>query len=677
MSKKQQHIPRGDPCEKCGLPPTEHRARKNALREKFFAGIDGEGQGRFPHRYVLLGTSNEDKSRTWTLENPEGLSTLACLNFIIDLPHEAQLFGYSLGYDWTMVLKDVGDRALYELFRPEDRPGKFGPRAVRWEGFELNLQGTKFTIKRGKRKRVVWDVWKFYQSKFVSALKDWKVGEKELHDRMQLMKDKRNVFDRESIDDVRAYCLEECMCMAQLARKLVDAHGNVGLELTSFYGAGSTGGALLKKMGILKKNMPVEDRMKEAVAAAFFGGRFENSVIGLSKEKVFNYDISSAYPYQQTFLPCLEHARWEHVTRRGALTRLSHAIVRYRLRESRVETWGPFPFRTQDGNICYPIESGGGWVYLEEYLAAESMYPNVEFVEAWGFKHNCEEFPFETLPEYYRERVRIGKEGPGMVLKLGMNSGYGKLAQSIGNAPFNNWVWAGMITSGCRAQILEMQSRLSDWSNMLMVATDGVFTREEITPPVPLNTGTMETGKPLGGWEKKEITKGLFVARPGIYFPLNPTAEEIKDVRGRGVGKGVVLENSKLIVEGWEKYGLSRSVKIANVDRFCGAKTSLSKSAGGFNRASAKDGSAPGYGEWISRSVDMSFDPLPKREGVNPDGVTLTIRRMPSDVTSMPYKKSADSIEARAMAALEQELSEQPDADYADYGDSLDAYAGT
>ena len=50
---------------------------------------------------------------------------------------------------------------------------------------------------------------------------------------------------------------------------------------------------------------------KDAIARAFFGGRFENAKVGPVREALWNYDISSAYPYQMTFLPCSVTANLE------------------------------------------------------------------------------------------------------------------------------------------------------------------------------------------------------------------------------------------------------------------------------------------------------------------------------------------------------------------------------
>jgi hypothetical protein len=332
---------------------------------------------------------------------------------------------------------------------------------------------------------------------------------------------------------------------------------------------------------------------------------------------------------------------------------------------------------------------------LDEYLAGERIFSHVQFQEAWVYGANCDCKPFGQIPEYYNLRLKIGKEGAGLVIKLGMNSCYGKLAQSIGNAMFNSWIWAGMITSRCRAQILGMLGLHKDMSNMLMVATDGIVTREKLIPPVPLNTNTnyevadeQKDGtirmirKPLGGWEPKNSDKGMFIARPGIYFPLDPTEEEIASIRARGVGRGVVLESWKTIVDAWGTKGVEGVARVANVSRFCGAKTSISyapsqwnvnpyKRANGLPVRLNKDGHnvTPSYGQWVSREVALSFNPMPKRQRVNPDGKTLELRRFPKTQTSMPYRRAEmmDNAEAAEliMAALEE--SEQPECDLIDY----------
>ena len=402
-------------------------------KEIQYLGVDGEGQGRVDHKYVFLAASNEDGSRSWSIESPNweslwdeqarcyrnpetliGLSTKACLDFFLGLPQKnTKLFAYAFNYDETKMFTDLSNEMLYKLFRPEIRPtvnrgGKNssqGPSPIEWRPdrrqrpYEINLQGTKLTIQRAKRKVILWDIFKFYQGKFVGACESWKVGTPEQRKRMSGMKDKRGEFDKESPADVRAYCLEECQFMAQLARKLVDAHLAVDLPLKSFYGAGSSASAMLLSMGIKEKIGKVPQEMMHGVASAFFGGRFENSVVGAIRKRVYNYDISSAYPYQLCFLPCLLHGTWELTRDRKKIEVAKAALVRYRLRKfeishmtnSRNQTsWGPFPFRTSEGSICFPLETGGGWVWRDEFLSGERLFPNVQFQEAWVYSFDCE-----------------------------------------------------------------------------------------------------------------------------------------------------------------------------------------------------------------------------------------------------------------------------------------------
>jgi hypothetical protein len=726
---RPEHKSLGDPCAICAHPASAHtaplrvsppsyvpppREDKDESSTSLILGIDGEGLGRKNHAYVLLAASDAHGSKQWSLEAPSwraswdgerytkpvhGIETWRCLEFLLDLPARARVFSYAFNYDLTKILTDVDDKGLFRLFRPtlRARHGEqtvLGPKPVKWEGYTLNLQGTQFTVTHPEtgRRRVVWDIFKFYGCKFVNALIDWKTGDEELWGRMSQMKDKRGEFDKESPDDVKSYCFEETECMAIQADKLIKAHDAVGLPMKVFHGAGSSAGAMLRKMGIREQLVPCSEEMKRAVAMAFFGGRFENSVIGPIRERLFNFDISSAYPYHLFFLPCLVHGKWEFTKNRKALNGVSHALVHYGFRNSLGTSlpWGPFPFRTDDGSICFPAYSGGGWVYLAEYLAGEKLFPAVEFREAWVYRSECECKPFADIPTYYVERLRIGKEGPGLTLKLAINSCYGKLAQSIGNALFNSWLWAGMITSGCRGQALELMGLYKDLRNILMIATDGVCGREDVPPPLPLETGTGKAvdpkgqlaNKPLGGWERKVLERGLFLARPGINFPLEPTKDDIKEIKGRGVGRGVILDNHARILKSWEEHRGAQTVEVANVNRFCGAKTSISRSgkpgAFRYKRASGEAGpEKPSYGQWTSRKVEMGFDPMPKRCGVGADGVSLRIRHTedgtPKSIflreESAPYSKVILSKEARELKEFAEEMAEQPDFDMGEYAD--------
>lgn len=722
-----EHKPDGDPCKRCGLGLSRHYRAKPRKDSDYvyYAGIDGEGQGRDDHRYVMLSWSNATGTCKGSIEAEEGqrLTTEQCLDFILSIPNNARLFAYAFNYDITKMLTDVDDAALYRLFRPELRQRKkgyekFGPKPVKWRGYLLNAQGTMFSVRKGGRLKVIWDVFRFFQSKFTAALTDWFERDSQwaemgpVVERMRLMKDKRHEFDKLTRAEIQAYCYDECAYMARLAKKLTEAHEAAGLHLRKYFGAGSTATAVLNGMGIKEQHRETPLAMKTAVASAFFGGRFENRVIGAVKGPVWGYDISSAYPYQLTFLPCLKCGKWGYTKHQSHLDNCRTALVRYTFGQPSTEwlalpgrqSWGPLPFRLKTGAIAFPSTSGGGWVWLEEFKQAQRLFPHVRFEEAFIYQCDCSHRPFADIPRLYLERLRIGKEGPGIVLKLGVNACYGKLAQSLGtNPPFQCWIWAGMITSGTRAQILEMLGLHDHWDSMLMVATDGIYSLEKIEPPKPRYTGTgpddgaiddtgKPTNKPLGGWERKVVDAGMFAARPGIYFPLEPTEADIKAVRARGVGRAVMLNSWRLMVDAW-KAGKD-GVRLPKVSRFHGAKSSISRSklsdgSYDYKRGPMLDDDGQPvidprtgdprerFGQWTDRPVDLSFNPLPKRERILPDG-SLQVRAFPSSLTSKPYDKvktllrnedgsltDAGSLAIESLIALE-----QPDGeDYADYED--------
>lgn len=701
MPSKADHKPTGEVCTRCNLPSSAHRAPRKEYRRAYdkahptplprerIIGIDGEGQGRRPHLYNYLAAADE-RGKVWTLgEDPtKRLGTEECLEFLLDLPTRSLVFGFAFMYDLTKILTDLPDNLLYLLFQEDRRAliiqGDKGPevryRPIRWRGFKLNFQHRRFTVERAKRRRVVWDIFAFFQSKFTKACVDWKIGDTASVEKMERMKEKRSQFDAQSWDEIRAYCQTECRHLAQLGRELLDAHEDAGYRLSSYFGAGSTASALMKKHGVKEFIGTIPDEMKEAVACGFFGGRFENSVIGPVRRPVWNADINSAYPYAATFLPCLIHGRWrfrktalEREIERSRLALINWSLPAPNYANSDPDTlsWGPLPVRKVNGTISFPLGAFSGWTWKEEYHAAQRLRPDVYATGAWLYESGCVCQPFSFLPDVYLERLALGKDAKGIVLKLGPNSVYGKLVQSIGLVPpFQSWVWGSNITSTCRAMLLEGMALAPSLQNVVMLATDGLWSDTEIQLPAPRKTGTEHTSKPLGGWDVKLYPRGVFAARPGIYFPIDPTEGDLQKVRARGLGRRVLYEQYR-IVEGAHKYGMdsvvvgcahsdvrTRETFAAN-QRFIGAKTGMGYSPKqGVKRSDD-------YGEWIDWPTEVSFDPRPKREKIRADGTLKCWDYF--EAPSLPYENALKDPESTLLELAALIAEEQPNADYTEF----------
>lgn len=710
---RNNHKPVGNPCRRCGRKMLDHYFRqapdqakikkyqarkKEERREKrvneTIVHIDGEGihgleRDGIPHTYIYLSAVDENNLKHGSIYNPYGLSTVTILEFLLDL-EVSKVFGYSLGYDFTEWLKDMPAELLYLLVRPDkrafvdDETKQHRHRAIFWSPGN-NLQGYKFTYLRrrmqiqrykqieGDKKYytygnsvVVWDVFAFFQGKFTKALEDWRICSKEIIARIAAMKDNRATLERHSPEEVQAYCDDENHNGGKLVRSLIDSHENAGLPLTSFYGAGSTSSVLLNKIGIKEYLDTGPEEMQYAVMCAFFGGRFELDEVGPLLTECFNHDISSAYPYAMCHLPCLTHGKWRFIRRNvdKQIRTSKLALVHCRVRRSGPRCWGPLPFRDDKGNITFPLSCDGTWTWKSEYLAAkDTLWPGVEPIEAWVYNSGCDCKPFADIPTYYLERLKLGKDGPGIALKLAINGGYGKLAQSEGAAPFRNMIYAGNTTSITRGMLLTAASLAKDPFNIKMMATDGILATEKLNLPMPIETGTNEPyldpdkkviqQKPLGGWEIESQPKGVMLCRPGIYFPLSPTEEDLKKVRARGIHRGTLLKHAERIIYHFEKHGPNKEYDAGTVTRFLGAKQGIGIGAGG-EIVKRKH-----FGEWVQWPVKVSFNPTPKRKRINPGNSLACWNRMAGE--SKMYDKGVIGSEGKAMKELQELLEDSGD----------------
>jgi hypothetical protein len=293
----------------------------------------------------------------------------------------------------------------------------------------------------------------------------------------------------------------------------------------------------------------------------------------------------------------------------------------------------------------------------------------VKFHHAWVYDTDCKHRPFGWVENTYKERVRWGSDGPGLSLKLAMNACYGKLAQSIGNAPFQSWLWAGMITAFTRSRIL--MTLAPDAWHVLTVATDGIQSTRD------LRIGTDE--KTLGSWEAK-TSNGLVVVKPGLYWSPD---DETDKFRARGIGRREAWEHRELIAEAlerWDGKDFDAGVSVKS-RRFFGAKQSIyamahcrtcktsypgaAKCPNGHlpDRVGTKLLEAPdgrdAYGRWCERDIEINFTPLPKREAVM--GKRLRIRDM-GGLESLPYD-GVTTPEGIMLRELREYELEQPDWD--------------
>lgn len=431
--------------------------------------------------------------------NHEQIPSNQCLDFIIGLPNSHIIVGYGLSYDVEHWLKDVPAAKMLEL-------KKTG--TVWWRRYLLRYIPNKvFSVSKWRKKRkigsnTVYDIVGFFQAEFKSAIRTWNVGTQAEWEFIDRMKDARPGFG-DVTDETLAYNHMEGKHGIQLFRRVREEYTRLELRVQRPVGAGSIASAMFRKHRIDNYFPVFQPVPVEVMLQSYIGGRFDVARIGFIGN-VYEYDINSAYPHIARTLPCLAHSKFAW-TDTYVPDRHSLWLVRWRDNENR---WAPFPYRTPNGEHIRYYSSGTGYYYGSEVASALQLDNDIDIIGGYQLICECDERPFQWIEDYYSIRQEMKAKGDyaELIIKLGLNSVYGKLAQSKGKTPpWQNFIWAGMITSGTRAML--MQAVAQNSAAVFKLSTDAVFST------VPLQ---LDFGNELGQWKSIEL-EDLLVLGNGIY----------------------------------------------------------------------------------------------------------------------------------------------------------------
>jgi hypothetical protein len=504
-----------------------------------FCAWDGEGYNRNGvHTYFLLANSRGD-----FILNLEGLSTGECLSFILEKSNPGDTHvGFSFSYDVNMLLKDLPKDRLERLHKG------WRVRWV-WEGkvFRLRwIERKEFTVSNFNRKSVqkygkwfhraipekpksvtIWDTIGFFQCSFVKALEQYLPGQIATNE-MDSWKQKRATFSSEEIEGIKSYCFSELAAMVQLMDRLAENLATVGLHLARWDGAGSVAGAMMRKWKInVHQNRAFPDTITRWAQYAYSGGRIECVRVGHKWGVCTILDINSAYPSVLVTLPSLSRGAWIWSdTFRPNTFALWHVKWNIpdldwenedRSRNKDAHLIFPFFYRRQNGSIIFPPAGEGEYWTPEVQVALKYHGEDIVILGGWVWQSETEVKPYAWVAELYQQRKKWKAESNGaqMVAKLGMNSLYGKNAQSVagfdGKPPSTHQLeWAGFTTSQTRAWLYDVAK--ANEEHLIYLATDGLgFDCAKECLELP------KLGKELGEWDIQEVG-GITSVKSGIYF---------------------------------------------------------------------------------------------------------------------------------------------------------------
>jgi hypothetical protein len=562
----------------------------------------GEGDR---HDYVLLSVGDKSLHK-----NGEQLTHDDIFTFLWDqfLEHpNAAFVGFALGYDFTMWLKSLDQTVAYSLLtkdgikarQPQNEEMRF-PFPVRdggwrytdegqvyathrWEfdilGFKrfklrpyvrpenvptkvvTHKDGTQETVRIARPWMYICDVFPFFQSSFLKAIKPepgaQRIVSDEEYERIAKGKEIRSgaQFDADMIE----YNLLENEVLARLMSTLNEGFvsDEIRLSKQQWMGPGQAAQEWMKLVGVPKGEEVrevVPSWALEAGRKCYYGGWFEIFNHGPVPGTSYAYDINSAYPTVIATLPCLLHGEWSRGYGTPGRLRQGNYRMVYGTFSGRDQWVGPVPYRSSDGSILRP-KKAKGWYWWHEIKASQraGLLNRME-VEEWIEYEPCDcPAPMRDVRVLYDGRLAAGKNTPqGKAKKLVYNSAYGKCAQSIGQPRFSNSIWASLITAGCRAMILDaIATHPTKTASLLMIATDGIVFKEP-HPSLDID------GERLGAWDEERY-ENLSLFMPGLYWH-DKARKQIKEglapqLKSRGVSAKYLGRIIDLVDKKWNEYG--------------------------------------------------------------------------------------------------------------------------
>lgn len=526
------------------LKPDHLRKKRNPGKfdHAQFIAWDGEGvtDESGIHRYILFANSLGHKVRSGFREDgrtPKGCLPTQCFALLTDCarhnPKALHVIYYG-SYDFNMLLRGIPRKSLERLRR--------GQR-IYFNHFSLEVKFGKSLWVRDRRDGVsvtLWDVGSFFQQSFVKSLKEWSVDLPEgVLDNIIAQKLARSSFSVEDFTEIERYCDQELDALVKLMGLFRDALDECGIRISQWHGPGAIADFLYRINGTKAHKEACPDDVNRAAQYAYGGGRIELIRQGnTSIESVYNYDIRSCYPWAIANLPSLSHSKWEHATgiEASELREFSLYNVRWNFPVGR--DFYPVRHRNADGSVCYPTRGVSAWIWSPEYSILNDLYAGCyEVIEAFHFTPGREGKPFSWVADMYAQRMEWKAQGYGAqrILKLGLNSLYGKMIQQLGwsseHLPaWHQLEWGGYVTSAARAAIYRASH---DNPSIVGFETDGILSLE------PLNVALSED---LGGWELT-THESLTYVQTGFYWLDDK-------VRYRGFDTGSVTREA--VLKAWE-----------------------------------------------------------------------------------------------------------------------------
>lgn len=488
--------------ERIVYPNPEKQLKAKKLPLSKIIGLDSEAYT--DGSPFMFGTSNGDIFAPEDVPHCFFSLDYVQANFALyNMKYDSGALLYHLPYDKLKQLWETGATDYtYEINNPETLTFSFRYKYIPHKMLRISM---------GKAQVTFWDIAQYFKQSLNSAAKKY------------LNKEKLDIatkrFTKKYVarfwNSIAKYCIQDATLTKELADYFINKLIEFDLNPTSLYSSASISYSYFTKKAKIvtsyKFYQDYPDLLKFA-CDAYEGGKFEVTQRGHFPH-IYEYDITSAYPYEISNLVDISNA--EIIRAKEYQNDATYGFLRVFIDNPR-GVHLPCGIMVKNVRI-YPCGKYYLTITKAEYDYIKTLdHVKIDILDAIWLFVKQKSYPYRDPILYLydiKDRYKKTDKMLYSVIKINMNGWYGKLVQAIEDHKGNihvgaawNPMYGAIITANTRIQVTKLQNQLKD--RCLAVHTDSVMLTTKLPDNVPVNG--------LGRFEYVEEGKGIIIAC-GMY----------------------------------------------------------------------------------------------------------------------------------------------------------------
>lgn len=457
---------------------------------------------KIPFDYLTLRKQKRFRNLGWTKKENTGIDTetfkgyakLICdnegnykliesfndiINFLTSSRFENKFnWFYNIRFDFEAIIKYLEYHQLQDLYH--DNKIKIGFNTIKY----LPKKFFSITTKNNNHRYYFYDMYNFLDISLEKASLNY------LHDsKLKGVNSKKLNTDinywNKNLEKIIRYCIKD----AKLTKRLADYFWNIVYKNMKYYPKRPfSKGKISEEYFLQTCYIPTINltplKVLETAYNSYYGGRFELLKKGYF-EKIYSYDIKSAYPKQISELIDFTKGEWFKTI--GKLNSDAHSGF-YLCEVSDLEiNFSPFLKKIGELSI-YPNGKFNQYLTKREIEFIMAYFENSSIKIKYGYEFYPKQivYPFKNeIERLYNWKEKEKDADIKYAIKIFMNAFYGKNIQVAGESnligKIFNPMYASEITSGTRIELMKLGLQYPD--DIIMFSTDSIHSEKKLKVP--------------------------------------------------------------------------------------------------------------------------------------------------------------------------------------------------